>query len=113
MKFRNDFASDDKSKDTKDIDSYIRSESKDSPLFLETFTNDQLNALEKLRRTAVLDKPNNAFIRQAWLHQASVARDARYARARRIKVKAVGLNGLYMENYGLGKVAYDSFNEKS
>jgi len=108
MKFRLKFKPKERNNLTSEIDAYIRGEAKSTPMFLEDNTLDALDKLEKEKRDATKGVPDNVFTRQPWLYYASLARDAHYARYRRTMIKAAGLNGIYQENYGGGKIAYDS-----
>jgi hypothetical protein len=108
MDFRLHFESDKRNELTSQIDQYIRGELVGSPVFLDNHTQEELDALEKTYREKTLAVPANAFERQAWLYYASLARDSRYSRMRRTRLKANSLNSLYMESYGGGKIAKDS-----
>jgi hypothetical protein len=109
MDFRLHFESQERDKCADGIDKLIRGEMSDAgPLFLENHKQDELDEREGTYRDKTLAVPNNALVRQAWLYAAALARDARYSRYRRTRLKASALNSLYMENYGVGKVAFDS-----
>lgn len=112
MKFREKFTASKRSQEMSGVDSYIRGESKDSPLFREVTTQESLDSNEESARKSSAENPNNFIRRQLWLYNAALARDSAYTNFRRRRLKANGLNGLYMELYGGAKIAKDSGNSE-
>lgn len=116
MKFRSIFEAKERSKESNQIETYIRGGSMDqSPLLSESLGDDPVGELESKVNAAKEEMdahPGNAFLRQKWLYYASLHRDFQYGRASRRRMKALGLNGLFMENYNGAKIAADSANKK-
>lgn len=108
MNFRSKFKTKEREEGMEPLDSYVRGETSENPLFMEQNSAESLEATESEARAKTVALPNNAFVRQPWLYHASVARDAAYSRQRRTSIKAAGLGGLYIENYGGAKIAHDS-----
>jgi hypothetical protein len=92
----------------KAIDDYIKGTSvlSFSELF-ESLDFEEIKGELESAAEAFKASPKDLRKRQKWLFMASLFRDAQYAYRGRGWVEQVGLDNLYQENYGGGKLAAD------